>query len=82
MFFPKRMFFGHIPVEKLLMHSQLRNSAVFSEAVYIYFTGQIWLDAGDAEARAKCSFLICVTSAVTTVIRTRYQFYPVLAPKV
>lgn len=50
------------------MHSQFRNFAVFSEAVYIYVMGQIWLDASDAEAKAKCSVLICVTSAVMTVI--------------
>lgn len=47
------MVFGHIPVEKVPMRSQLYNLAVFSEAAYIYFIGQIRLDAGDAEARAK-----------------------------
>lgn len=67
------MLSGHIPVEKFLKHSQ--NFAVFSEAVYIYFTGQMWLDDGDVEARAKCNFLICVSSAVKIVIRTCYQFY-------
>lgn len=46
-------------MEKLLMHPLLGVSAVFSVAVYIDFIGQIWLDGGDAEARAKCfSFVL------------------------
>lgn len=61
-------------MEKFLKHSQLQNFAVFSEAVYIYLMGQIWLDA-DVEARAKCNFLICLSSALKIVIRTCYQFY-------
>lgn len=74
--FLKLMLFGYIPVEKLLMESQLCSFAVFSETVHIYFIGQIQLDAGD-EARAKCNFLSCVTSAAMMC----YHFYPVLAPK-
>lgn len=61
-------------MEKFLKHSQLQNFAVFSEAVYIYFIGQIWLDTGHVEVRAKCNFLICVSSALMIVIRTCYHF--------
>lgn len=62
-------------MEKFLKHSQLQNFAVFSEAVYIHSMGEIWLDTGHVEVRAKCNFLICVSSAVTIVIRMCYQFY-------
>lgn len=76
------MLFGHVPMEKLLMHPLLGVFAVFSVAVYTDFIGQIWLDGGDVEARAKCNFLICVASAVMIVVRMCYQFSPVLALKV
>lgn len=62
-------------MEKFRKHSQSQNFAVFSEAVCIYFIGQIRLDAGDVEVRAKYNFLMCVSSAVMIVIRTCYQFY-------
>lgn len=70
--FPWLTLFRHIPVEKLLMHSQLCNFAGFNEAVYIYFVEQIWLDAGDTEARAKCNLFICVTSVAMTVVKMCY----------
>lgn len=62
-------------MEKFLKHSQLQNFTVFTEAVYIHFTVQIWLDAGDVEVRTKCNFLICVTSAVMIMTKMCYPFY-------
>lgn len=61
------------------MHPQLCNSAVSSKALHTDFLRQIGPDVSDAGA--KWNFLICLTSAVMTVVKL-IQLYSVLAARV